>query len=297
MAVIQTGNFTLPEEMAEGFISKVRDGSAIARLAPASASRTLLNERYNLVTTDPEMEWVGEGVAKTQGDMAFTSRVTGTYKFVGTLRFTDEVMWADEDTQMGLLNEGMTALAAAGSRALDYGIYHAVSPKGASAITGATALTTASEQETVGNDLVATMDGLPDKVIANGYEFNGIALAPTFANDLRKERIGTDQRRAFPEITLNPRQTSNVSGINAAVSSTVNGALITPATGIVAVGGDYDLIKWGLVREIPTRLIEYGDPDNTGRDLQGHNEVALRMELVYKWVVLDPKAFVTLKSA
>ena len=297
MAVIQTGNFTLPEEMAAGFISKVRDGSAIARLAPASASRTLLNERYNLVTTDPEMEWVGEGVAKTQGDRAFTSMVTGTYKFVGTLRFTDEVMWADEDTQMGLLDEGMTALAAAGSRALDYGIYHAVSPKGASAITGATALTTASEQETVGADLVATMDGLPDKVIANGYDFNGIALAPTFANDLRKERIGADQRRAFPEITLNPRQTSNVSGINAAVSSTVNGALITPATDIVAVGGDYNLIKWGLVREIPTRLIEYGDPDNTGRDLQGHNEVALRMELVYKWVVLDPKAFVTLKSA
>lgn len=297
MAVIQTGNFTLPEEMAAGFISKVRDGSAIARLAPASASRTLLNERYNLVTTDPEMEWVGENVAKSQSNMAFSSMVTGTYKFAGTLRFSDEVLWADEDTQMGLLDEGMVALAAAGSRALDYGIYHAVSPKTGGAITGATALATASEQETVGADLVATIDALPDKVIANGYEFNGIALAPTFANDLRKERIGADQRRAFPEIGLNLRQTSNVSGINAAVSNTVNGSLITPATGILAIGGDYNLVKWGLVREIPTRLIEYGDPDNTGDDLAGHNQVALRMELVYKWVVLDPKAFVTLKSA
>lgn len=291
--VLNTGLFTLPEEMAQGFISKIRDRSTIAALAPASASSTLLNERYNLVTTEPEFAFVGESGEKPPTTMGVSSVVTGTYKAVGNIRITDELMIADEDTQMGLISEAIDSLSAAGARALDYGIYHAISPATGSAITGATALTSAAHTEAVTEDLLADMDGLPDDVIDAGYEFNGIALAPSFANELRKLRIGSDMIRAFPELGLNLRDTNNVMGVRAAVSNTVNGSLITPATGIKAIGGDFRLVKWGVVREMPARIIEFGDPDGQG-DLQRTNEVILRLELIYKWVVADANGFVVL---
>lgn len=293
MAVFTTGTLQLPNKMAQGLITKVRDESVIARLAPASAASTLLNDQYNLVTTEPEMEFVAEGGQKSQGDYATTPKITGRYKAVGTLRFSDEVLLASEEEQIGILEDATAAMAAAGSRALDYGIFHAVSPKTGGAITGATSLVSGATAVTSTTDPVADMDGLPDSIISNGYNVTGVGLAPTYANTLRKVR-NADGVKMFPEIPLNVRDAADIDGVKAAISSTVNGSRITPATGIKAIMGDYSLIKWGIVREIRTKLIEYGDPDNTGNDLQGHNEVALRYEIIYKWVVIDPLGFAVL---
>lgn len=297
MGVFTTGTLQLPNQLAGTFVDKVRETSTVARLAPATAGSSILNDQYTLITAEPEASFVAESGKKPEHEMTTAPIITGNYKAVVTLRYTREVLWADEDTQLGIISESFDSLAAAGARALDYGIYHAVSPLEGTAITGATALTSVANQATATADAVADMDALPDAVINGGFDFNGVALAVTYANTLRKVRIGADQVKAFPEISLNPRQTTDVSGIPAAVSNTVNGARITPATGIQAIGGDFSKIKWGVVREIPTRLIEYGDPDNTGRDLQGYNEVALRYEILYKWAVLDPKAFTVLKVA
>ena len=48
---------------------------------------------------------------------------------------------------------------------------------------------------------------------------------------------------------------------------------------------------------ITAEVIEYGDPDNTGQDLKGYNQIAYRTEAVLAYAVLDPKAFAVLKSA
>ena len=52
-----------------------------------------------------------------------------------------------------------------------------------------------------------------------------------------------------------------------------------------------------MVRDITAEVIEYGDPDNTGQDLKGYNQIAYRTEAVLAYAVLDPKAFAVLKSA
>ena len=61
--------------------------------------------------------------------------------------------------------------------------------------------------------------------------------------------------------------------------------------------GDFSRIKWGMVRDITSEIIEYGDPDNTGNDLKGYNQVAYRTEAVLAYAVLDEDAFSVLKSA
>lgn len=296
MAVFTTGTLQLPNEMAGALISKVRDESVVAKLAPASAGTTILNDQYTLVTTEPEFEAVAESGEKSQSDFATAPKITGNVKFAATLRFSQEVLWADDDTQLEVLTGATDSLAAAASRALDYGIIHGVSPKTGSAITGVTALATAATQQTATSpaDPVTDIDTMPDAIIGNHWNVTGLALAPSYALAMRKVRNDAGAR-LFPDLPLDIRSTSAVEGIAAAVSGTVNGDLITPATGIKAIMGDWGLVKWGIVRQIPTKLIEYGDPDNTGRDLQGHNEVALRMEVVYKWVVIDPLGFVVLK--
>lgn len=290
MAIITTGSIQLPNKMAAGIISKIREQSVIARLAPATAGTSLLNDQYNLITTEPELEFVGESGAKAETDFAVTPKITGRYKAVGTIRFSDEVLLASDEEQIGLLEGATDAMAAAGARALDYGIFHAKSPKSGGAITGATSLVSGATAVTATADPTADMDGMPDAIIAAGYNVTGVGLAPTFANQLRKVRSDSGAK-VFPDLPLDVTADADVDGIRAAISSTVNGARITPATGIKAIMGDYSLVKWGIVREIRAKLIEAGDPDNAGRDLAGHNEVALRYEVIYKWVVLDPQGF------
>ena len=49
-------------------------------------------------------------------------------------------------------------------------------------------------------------------------------------------------------------------------------------------------IRWGVQRDLPLEVITYGDPDGQG-DLKRKNQIALRVEIVYGWAVMDLDAF------
>lgn len=294
MAVFKTGKLQLPNELVGDLIKHVSDESVVAKLAPATARGTILNDQYTVLTAEPELDFVEESGQKPAVEIDTAPVITANFKAAGTLRFSQEVMWADEDTQLDIFTNSFESLARAGARALDYGILHAVSPNSGTPLTGYTALTQGANQQTATADPQADMDSLPDDVIQQGYEFNGIALAVNYANTLRKLR-NADGIKLYPEVGLGLRDTSTIDGVTAAVSNTVNGSRISPATGINAIGGDWSLIRWGIVREIQNELIEYGDPDGLG-DLKRQNEIALRYEIMYKWAVIDPKGFTVLTT-
>ena len=128
------------------------------------------------------------------------------------------------------------------------------------------------------------------------YDINGFAMSRKLASDLRKLRVPSTGMRLFPEVPLS-LAVSNFDGIPAAASGTVDGHLATTSTKVRGIVGDFSLIRWGLVRDIWSEIIEYGDPDNTGIDLKGSNQVAYRTEAVYAYAVLDPKGFAVLKEA
>ena len=122
-----------------------------------------------------------------------------------------------------------------------------------------------------------------------------IAAAQKAKDELRTIRVPSTGQRFYPEIPIN-LQVGSLDGIPAATSGTVNGRLVTPATGILAFLGDFRLIKWGMVRDIWSEIIEYGDPDNTGKDLKGVNQIAYRTEAMYSYAILDPKGIAVLKK-
>lgn len=288
-----TSKVVLPKDTVTTLLNKVRDTSTIAALSPSEPQK-FDDKTYLIFNPTAEAEVVAEGAAKGSYDISTAPIVGKRAKIVTTTRVSDELKWADEDNQLEIIENILADQTAALGRALDYIVYHAVNPKSGATLSGYTALTAGAQVVTATDSPVDDIDSLTDKLV--DYEINGFALSRGFASDLRKLRVPSTGMRLYPEIPLS-LNVGNIDGIPAATSGTVNGRLATTATKVLAIMGDFSAIKWGMVRDMYSEIIEYGDPDNTGNDLKGYNQVAYRTEAVIAYAVLDPTAFAVLKSA
>lgn len=289
---LTTAKITLPTDVAVGIVDKASDTSTIAALSP-STPMLFRNQDYMVFNPASEAEVVEEGANKSAYEQTLTTVTAKRVKLQTTTRVTSELEWADEDNRTQIIESIIADQAAAFARALDYVVYHAVNPKTGATLTGYTALSGAATQVTATGDAVKDMDAIVDAVAAD-YDVNGLALSKTFAASLRKVRVPSTGMRLYPEIPMN-LQPGTVEGVKAATSGTVSGVKATTATKVLAFAGDFSVIKWGLVRDMTSEVIPYGDPDGAG-DLQRSNQIAYRTEGVYGFAVLDAKAIACLKS-
>ena len=293
MPATNTTNIKLPVEIAKDLVSKVADTSVIQTLS-ASSPAIFANRASILFTQDPEAEIVGESTQHSSQTVGLKPVDHTIKKLSVTVRFSNEVQWADEDSQLQIVDAIVDKSAAALGRGLDYLVFHALNPATGMAATGLTALTAGATAVTATTDPAADLDALADAVDP-GYSISGIGLSKAYASSLRKVRVKNTGLRMFPEIPIN-LNTGVVDGLAAATSNTVSGTLAKTATKVLAVMGDFNLIKWGIVRDINIETIETGDPDGLG-DLKRLGQVAYRAEVVYSYAVIDPKGFAVLKSA
>lgn len=284
---LDTSKVLLPKEVATVITKRAKDTSTIAALSP-SEPQLFLDKDYMVFTGNSEAEVVAEGAQKSSYEETLTPVVGKRFKVQTTTRLSNELQWADDDAKLEITSKILADQAAAMGRVLDYVIYHAFDPKKKTTLEGFNALAKTAVGVTATDDRVADIDSLAEAV-SDEYDINGIAMSKTMANELRKIRVPSTGQRFYPEIPIN-LQVGNLDGIPAATSGTVNGRLITPATGILAFLGDFRLIRWGMVRDIWSEIIEYGDPDNTGKDLKGVNQIAYRTEAMYSYAILDPRA-------
>lgn len=293
MPATNTTNIKLPVEIAKDLVSKVADTSVIQTLS-ASSPAIFANRASILFTQDPEAEIVGESAQHSSQTVGLKPVDHTIKKLSVTVRFSNEVQWADEDSQLQIVDAIVDKSAAALGRGLDYLVFHALNPATGMAASGLTALTAGATVVTATTDPAADLDALADAVDP-GYSISGIGLSKAYASSLRKVRVKNTGLRMFPEIPIN-LNTGVVDGLAAATSNTVSGALAKTATKVLAVMGDFNLIKWGIVRDINIETIETGDPDGLG-DLKRLGQIAYRAEVVYSYAVIDPKGFAVLKSA
>lgn len=292
---LDTTKVLLPKEVATVITQTAKDTSTIAALSP-SEPQLFLDKDYMVFTGNSEAEVVAEGAQKSSYDESLTQVVGKRFKVVTTTRVTSELQWADEDSQLEIIDNIQRDQAQALGRVLDYVVYHAFDPKKKTKLDGFTALDDTAVAVTATNDRVADIDALAEAV-NDRYDINGLALSKTMANELRKIRIPSTGQRFYPEIPLN-LQVGQLEGVPAATSGTVNGRLITDTpTNVLAFMGDFSLIRWGMVRDIYSEIIQYGDPDQTGADLKAHNQIAYRTEAMYSYAILDPKGIAVLKTA
>ena len=304
---LSTSSIVLPKSVVPVIGTKMKDSSTIAALSPAEPA-IFADKSYLVFNGSSEAEVVAEGAAKGYYTDSPDTIVAKTTTIQTTTRVSNQLKWADEDNRLEIIDAIQQDQAKALGRALDYIVYHAVNPKGGAALNGYTALSAASTVNKVAlgavtasatdAQFIASFDKLVDSV-NDTYEVNGIAMAKKYANAMRKIRVQSTMMRLYPDIPLN-LQVGKFEGVDAAVSSTVNGALVANATSpvtygtsILAILGDFNLIRWGLVRDITAEVIEYGDPDNQG-DLKRYNQIAYRTEAVLAHAIIDPAAFAIL---
>jgi hypothetical protein len=296
VAVLATSNLTLPLNIASGLWEKAQTGSTVSVL---SGRTPMLFGNTTLMTfnTRPRAEYVGEGADKASSTVGFGTKTVTPKKVQVTLRFNEEVKFADEDYQLGILRTCADAAGDALARALDLGVFHRINPLTGSAVTSITeylsqttntveVLDGTGANAPAGAEMeIQTAAGL---IIADGFVPNGIAVDPTYLWTLATERYA-DGRLKFPELGLG-QNIQSFKGMRVATSSTVSGTPEATDTKVKAFLGDWTQLVWGVQKEIPVEVITYGDPDGQG-DLKRKNQIALRTEVVYGWAFMDLNAF------
>lgn len=290
--MISGGKVKLPRSVVTEYINKAKDSSTVAALTP-SAPQSFSDVDHMIFVPSAEAEVVEEGAAKSSYEQDLDAVTGKRVKVITNTRVSDELKWADEDNRLEIISHIVEDQSQAIGRALDYVVYHAINPRKGTALSGYDALTAKAQQVTATDDELENIDALTDKLI--DYAVNGIALSRAYAAALRKLRVPATGLRLFPEIPLS-LEVGSLDGIPAACSGTVNGRLATTPTNVEAIMGDFGLIKWGYVRDAYSEVIEYGDPDNTGKDLKGNNQVCYRTEAVLGYAVLDYDGFAVLKK-
>jgi len=299
---LQTSGVVLPRSVATVITGKAKDTSTIAALSP-SKPELFNDETYLVFTGNSEAEVVAEGAAKDYYEQTATPIVAKRVTVQTTTRVSKQLKWADEDSQLEIIDAIQEDQAYAIGRALDYIVYHAINPKSGAALDGFTPLTAmtgvndvylgAEIASATNAQLIASFDNMAGGVNET-YDINGFAMAKAYANALRKIRTSDSLQRLYPNIPLNLK-VGEFEGVPAACSSTVNGGLALTPTNVLAVMGDFSLIKWGMVRDMMAEVIEYGDPDGQG-DLKRYNQIAYRTEAVLGYAVVNPSAFSVLYS-
>lgn len=282
-----------PSELVKEVFVAAQGKSSIAKLAkqtPIAFSGT----DVMVFSLDGEVNLVGENAAKGEHTGKNDAIKMVPLKIEYGQRVSDEFVKCSEEKQLEYLqafNEGFSKKIA---RGLDIMVMHGTNPAtgSASALIGTNSFDTNTDVNTV-----TYVPGTPDPegnvesaVAALGdYDLNGIAMDKTFAGALAALKVnGVPQ---YPELGWGG-QPETIKGVSASINSTVSAV-----TGEHAYLGDFETaFKWGYAGQIGLEVIEYGDPDNSGKDLKGYNQVYLRAEAWIGWAILDGAAFARIEE-
>lgn len=297
MAVLTTGSLNLPDEKLDPWLGKVRYGSTVAALSDSIPMK--FGEGESMTFDIGEAEYVGEGANKGASTVTPTTVRTKPFKFHKTVRWTDEVMFADEDHQLRVVSQILDLIQPALSRALDFGVYHGINPTGGATVAAMTQrlVNTTNVVEIGATDKpYANVDAADALVLADGYSPRDVALDPTFAARFTTLRSAQTEQKLYPNLRLGT-EVGELEGHRSSVSNTVGAAgVAATATNLKGVVGDFSAIRWGIQRAIGLEVIEYGDPDGQG-DLKRNNQVAFRAEVIYGWGIATLDAFAKIVDA
>lgn len=291
MVALATGSLSIPKQKLEPWLGSIQNGSAVASLS--AQTPMTFGEGESWTFDIGEAEYVAEGAQKGASTITPTTKSVKPFKFHKTLRFNEEVLWADEDRQLEVVDEILALIQPALSRALDFGVFHEINPTGGAvvaAMNGGLTDTTNVVEYVAADKPYVSLDAADALVLADGFVPRDIALDPTYASKFSALRGTNSEQKLYPNFRLG-LETSELEGHRASVSNTVRGTgVLAVNTNVLGFVGDFSAIRWGVQKQIGLELIRYGDPDGGG-DLKRNNQVAFRAEVVYGWGIADLNAF------
>lgn len=282
------------ETLATDLINKVRGKSSIATLSGQTPIPFNGIKEFTF-TMDNDVDIVAENGAKSVGGITVDPVTIVPIKFEYGARVSDEFMFASEEAQLDILTAFNDGFAAKVAKGLDTAAFHGVNPR------------TGTASNVVGNNhfdskvtqTVNYTKGMPDEgldaavALVQGSDgvVTGMALSNAFGSDMAK--VKENGVRQYPEFRFGASPGS-LSGMSVDVNNTVYN---TTGKDHAIIGDFMNAFKWGIAKEIPLEIIQYGDPDNSGKDLKGYNQVYLRAEIYLGWGILVPEFFARIIEA
>lgn len=242
---------------------------------------------------DGEINLVGENEQKGEHTNSNDSVQIRPVKIEYGVRVSDEFVKCSEEKRLEYLQGFKDGFAKKIARGVDIMVMHGTNPSTGSLATtliGDNSLDTNSDVTSITYDASDLEGNLTSAVAAIGdYENTGMAFSKTFASGLAAiKESGVSQYPQF-KLGANP---GAMNGIACDVNSTVG----VVASEYAYVGDFKNAFKWGYADVINFDVIEYGDPDNSGKDLKGYNQVYLRAEAFVGWGILDGAAFARIEA-
>ncbi|QGH76637.1 major capsid protein [Gordonia phage Quasar] len=292
------GTQLLPKNISQEWWKKATEQSIIPTLSKSTPVIIGDGNVVPVLTKRPSASIIGELQNKVDSELEVGAKNFKTIKAEVGLEFSLETILTNPAGILDIIGEEMSGALA---RQVDAAVIHNRQSSNGAQLTSGTVSITAGAP-TVELPLTAGVDidpflweGYNTVTETAGNNFSGFAFDPRLTYVLATAR-DSDGRRLNPDINMGQTVTS-YSGQPAINSRTVGGDVDAGTdTGIRAIGGDWDALRFGFSHQIGLRKIEYGDPFGNG-DLQRRNAVAYLMEVIFGWVVLDPNAFVVYKLA
>lgn len=237
---------------------------------------------------DKDIDLVDESGAKTAGGATIEKVKMTPVKVEYSARFSDELWFSGEDAQLNILKEFTDGYSKKLARGLDLMSFHGVNPrtKLPAELVKSKSFDSVVDQKIEYNATKAD-DVLEDAIflIQNSEGIiTGIAMSPVVGRDLSK--IEVNGVRQYPEFRMGAKP-ENLAGMKIDINETVSAVGETT----MYVGDFANSVKWGYAKDIGLQIHTAGDPDNSGRDLAGHNEILLRSETYLGWGILDKTSF------
>lgn len=284
-------------KLSKEIFSKVKGKSALAKLSGQDPVPFNGTKEFTF-SMDKEIDIVAESGAKSNGGATIAPVTVVPIKVEYGARISDEFMYASEEEALNILSSWIDGFSKKLARGIDIMAMHGVNPRTgeSSLIIGTNNFDSALADTAVTYDS-STPDANLESAIAiiEGNEYNptGMAIAPALRGAMGAMRT-TGGAVLYPGFQFGGA--ADLNGITVASNVTVS-ANSSPDRAIV---GDFEgAFKWGIAKNLPLEVIEYGNPDNDAEagDLKGHNQVYLRSEAYVGWGILDKNAFALVKAA
>lgn len=281
-------------KLVTDLINKVQGRSSLAVLSQQKPIPFNGQKEFTF-TLDNEIDIVAENGKKSHGGLTIEPVTIMPIKFEYGARVSDEFLYATDEEKIDILKAFNDGFAKKVAKGLDIAAFHGLNPrtKTESAVVGDNCF---DKKVTNSVNYDATK---PDENIEKAInlieeaemEVSGMVIASSVRSDLAAMKNSANEK-LYPEFSFGGKPKtlgSQALEINNTVS--FNDSV---DRGIV---GDFsNMFKWGYAKQIPLEIIKYGDPDNSGKDLKGYNQVYIRAEVYLGWGILDKNSFAIIKE-
>lgn len=280
-------------KLVADLVKKTKGRSSLAVLAPQIPVAFTGNKEF-IFSLDSDIDVVAENGKKSHGGISMEPIAIVPIKVEYGARVSDEFMTASDEEKVNVLeafNDGFAKKLASG---LDKMAMHGINPR------------TGTASDVIGNNCfdkkvtqVVTYDGsAPDtnieaaiaQVEGSDGDVTGIAISPTMRSALAGMTKASGEK-LYQEFAFGGKPATL-----GAQALEVNKTVSVGGVDEAIVGDFAGMFKWGYGKEIVFSVIEYGDPDNTGKDLKGYGQVYLRAEAHIGWAIFDAGSFSRVKN-